>query len=236
MERLAIEGGEPVTRTPWPPWPVYEADEIEAVSRTLASGKVNYWTGETCRRFESAYAQFLGRRHAIALANGTVALELALHAFGIGPGDEVVVPSRTFIATASCAVARGARPVVADIDPVSQNITAETIEAVLTPRTKAVIPVHLAGWPCDMESIMALAARYDLIVIEDCAQAHGATLYGKPVGSFGHAAAFSFCQDKIISTGGEGGLLVLDDDEAWKRAWAYKDHGKSYDVVHRRDH
>ena len=233
---LALEGGAPVRATAFAPWPFYEQDEIDAVSQVLSSGLVNYWTGPQCTQFEQAYAAFCGRRHAIALANGSVALELALHAFGIGPGDEVVTTSRTFIASASCAVLRGATPVMADVDPVSQNITADGIRAVLTPRTRAVIVVHLAGWPCDMDPILELASAHGLRVIEDCAQAHGATYQGRPVGSFGTAAAFSFCQDKIISTGGEGGMLLLDDTAAWEKAWAYKDHGKSYDAVFRREH
>lgn len=218
------------------PWPHYEEDEVAAVAAILRSGQVNYWTGEQCKGFEEDYAAFTGRKHGIALANGTVALELALFAFGIGDGDEVITTSRTFIASASCAVARGAVPVIADVDPVSQNITVETIARVVTSSTRAIIAVHLAGWPCQMDEIMAFAEQRGIKVIEDCAQSHGATYHGKAVGSFGHAAAFSFCQDKIISTAGEGGMLVLDDDDAWKKAWAYKDHGKSYDAVYHRHH
>lgn len=219
-----------------PKWPHYEDDEIKAVSEVLKSGNVNYWTGEQGRLFEREYAHYLGRRHCIALANGTVALELALYALGVGPGDEVVTTCRTFIASASCAVARGAIPVVADIDPVSQNFTLESIRQVVTPRTKAIIAVHLAGWPCEMDEIMEFANSRGIWVIEDCAQAHGALYKGKPVGSIGHVAAFSFCQDKIISTGGEGGIVVMDDEAVWKKAWAYKDHGKSYDAVYNPQH
>lgn len=222
--------------TPFPPWPSFTEEEADAVREVILSNKVNYWTGTIGREFERDYALHVGRRHAIALHNGTLALELALYAFGIGEGDEVITTPRTFIASASCAVLRGARPVFADVDRDSQNITAASIERVITKKTKAIIPVHLAGWPCAMDEIMALANKHDLIVIEDCAQAHGATFKGKPVGSFGHAAAFSFCQDKIITTGGEGGMLVMDDEAAWARAWAYKDHGKSYDAVYNRQH
>ena len=168
-----------------------------------------------------------GGGHGIALANGSLALELALRAFGIGPGDEVVVTPRTFVASAFCVVLVGATPVFADVDRDSGNITAETIAAVLTERTRAVIPVHLGGWPADMAAIMALAAARGLKVIEDCAQAHGAEIGGRPVGSFGDAAAFSFCQDKIISTGGEGGFTSFQDDDAWEWAWSFKDHGKN---------
>ena len=227
---------EPVRTTAFAPWPHFEADEVAAVTRVLQSGKVNYWTGEEGTAFEREYADALGRKHAIALANGTVSLELALEALGIGEGDEVVTTTRTFIASASAAVARGATPVIADVDRDSQNLTAETVAAVLTPRTKAIIAVHLAGWPCDMDPLLELAADRGIAVIEDAAQAHGATYRGKPVGSFGTFGSFSFCQDKIITTGGEGGLLAMDDDELYERAWAYKDHGKSYDAVFRREH
>lgn len=234
--KLAIDGGDPVRREAFAPWPCFAADEIEAVTRVLTSGRVNFWTGTECTQFEAEYAQYAGVQHAITLANGTLALELALYALGIGPGDEVVVPSRTFIASASCVVARGAKPVLADIDAVSQTLTPDTIRAVLTPRTRAIITVHLAGWPCEMEPIMALAREHGLFVVEDCAQAHGARYQGRPVGSFGDVAAFSFCQDKIISTGGEGGMLLTNNTALWEKAWAYKDHGKSYEAVFRREH
>ena len=228
---LAVDGGPPVRRTAFSPWPHYAEDEVDAVAEVLRSGRVNYWTGETVSNFERNYAEALGVRHTIALANGTVALELALRALDIGPGDEVVVTSRTFVASASCIVAVGARPVFADVDPASQNVTAETIEAVLSPRTRAVILVHLAGWPSDFDSILPFTRRHGLKVLEDCAQAHGALYRGRPVGSFGDAAAFSFCQDKIITTGGEGGLLATNDDQLWKRAWSFKDHGKNPDKI-----
>ncbi len=221
---------------PFPPWPYFDADEIQAASEVLASGRVNYWTGEQCRCFEDEFAVFTGTRHAISLANGTLALELALHSLDIGPGDEVIVPARTFIASASCAVARGATPVIADVSPESQNITHETIRSALTPRTRAIVAVHLAGWPCDMDPILALAHEHGIKVIEDCAQAHGATYKGRPIGSLGNCAAFSFCQDKILTTGGEGGMLVTNDEHLWKKAWAYKDHGKSFDSVYHKSH
>lgn len=217
-------------------WPYYSADEINAVNAVLCSGKVNYWTGEECRQFEKEFASFCNCSYAIALANGTVALELALRALDIGSGDEVVVPSRTFVATASSVVNCGARPVFADVDRHSQNITADTIQKVLSSNTKAIIPVHLAGWPCDMDTILELAAKYKLKVIEDCAQAHGATYKGRPVGSLGDVAAFSFCQDKIISTGGEGGMLVTNNQDIWNKAWSFKDHGKSYDAIYNQTH
>lgn len=217
-------------------WPFFGDDEVRAVEAVLRSGKVNYWTGGEGQAFEREYAGAIGVPYAIALANGTVALELALAMLGIGPGDEVVTTPRTFIASASCAVMRGAVPVFADVDRDSQNITAASIERVLTPRTKAIIPVHLAGWPCEMDAIVDLARDRNIAVIEDCAQANGAQYRGRPVGSFGTFGAFSFCQDKIITTGGEGGLLATGDESLWSRAWSFKDHGKSYAQMFRTDH
>jgi dTDP-4-amino-4,6-dideoxygalactose transaminase len=222
--------------TAFAPWPSFSEEEIDAVSRVLRSGRVNYWTGEEGKAFETEFAAWSGTRYAIALANGTVALELALRALKIGPGDEVIVPSRTFVATASCVVACGAVPVCADIDLDSQNITAETIAAVLTPRTKAVICVHLAGWPCDMDPIMALCEKRGVYVIEDCAQAHGARYKGRSVGAIGHIGCWSFCQDKIITTGGEGGMVTTDRRDWFEAMWAYKDHGKSWAAVHAKQH
>ncbi len=235
-DHLALEGGEPVRKEPFAPWPLFTEDEIDAVTVVLRSGKVNYWTGEHGRLFEREYASFVGTRYAIAVANGTVALELALYALGVGPGDEVIVTSRSFIASASCVVMRGAVPIFADVDRDSQNISARTIARVLTPRTKAIVAVHLAGWPCDMDSIGTLAQERGLSVVEDCAQAHGAAYKGRQVGSLGHINAFSFCQDKILTTGGEGGLITTNDEELWRRAWSYKDHGKSYSAVYSKQH
>ena len=209
------------------PWPVYSEEEADAVRDVLRSGRVNYWTGEECRLFEQEFGEATGCEHAIAVANGTLALEIALRALGIGPGDEVVVTPRSFIASASCVVAVGGTPVFADVDPDSQNITAESIAAVLTPRTRAIICVHLAGWPCDMDPIMELAKDHSLDVVEDCAQAHGAYYKGRPVGSLGHVAAWSFCQDKILSTGGEGGMITTNDPILGARIWSLKDHGKN---------
>lgn len=222
--------------TPFAPWPSFTEEEADTVKQVLLSNKVNYWTGAEGREFEKEFAAACGVKHAIALANGTVALELALTALGIGPGDEVVTTSRTFIASASAIVMRGATPVIADVDPVSQNLTVETIRPLITPKTKAIIAVHLSGWPCDMDPILVLAKEYGLKVIEDCAQAHGARYKGRPVGSMGDVAAFSFCQDKIMTTGGEGGMLTTNDPALWEKAWAFKDHGKSFDAVYNREH
>ncbi len=218
------------------PWPSFTQEEADAVSRVLLSNKVNYWTGSECREFEQEFAAFAGTQYAVALANGTLALDVALKATGIGAGDDVVVTPRTFLASASCIVNAGANPVFADVDLNSQNITADTIAAVLTPRTKAVIVVHLAGMPAEMDGIMELAEKHGLRVIEDCAQAHGATYKGRSVGSIGHVGAWSFCQDKIMTTGGEGGMVTTNSKELWEKMWSYKDHGKSYDAVYHRPH
>ncbi len=217
-------------------WPYYSENEIAVADEVLRSGKVNYWTGDQGRKFEQEYASYCHVKYAVAVANGTVALELALRALGIGPGDEVIVPSRTFIASASSVVSCGARPIFADIEKNSQNISARTIQNALTLRTKAIIAVHLSGLPCDMDPISELAAKRDLKIIEDCAQAHGAVYKGRPVGSLGDVAAFSFCQDKIVSTVGEGGMLVTNNEKIWSKAWSYKDHGKSYDAVYKHNH
>ena len=216
--------------------PSFSQEEADAVHSVLLSNKVNYWTGRETREFECEFAGYTGCRYAIALANGTLALDLALEALGIGPGDEVVVTPRTFIASISSVVTVGAIPVFADVDENSQNLSAETIAKVITAKTKAIIVVHLAGIPADMDPIMALVEEHSLKVIEDCAQAQGALYKGQPVGSIGHVGAWSFCQDKIMTTGGEGGMVTTNDELLWSAMWSQKDHGKSYDAVYKREH
>ncbi|MBQ53130.1 MAG: aminotransferase, partial [Leeuwenhoekiella sp.] len=222
--------------TPFSPWPSFTEEEANAARDVLLSNKVNYWTGQEGREFEKEFAAWADCDYAIALTNGTVALDLALQALGVGAGDEVIVTSRTFLASASSIVTSGAVPVFADVDADSQNITTDSVRAVMTERTKAIICVHLAGWPCDMDPIMALAAKHGLFVIEDCAQAHGARYKGRSVGSIGHVGAWSFCQDKIMTTGGEGGMITTNDEALWSRAWSGKDHGKSWHAVYEREH
>jgi dTDP-4-amino-4,6-dideoxygalactose transaminase len=216
------------------PWPCFTEEEQEAVARVLLSNKVNYWTGEETRSFEREFAEWVGSAKAIAMANGTLALEAALKALGIGPGDEVIVTPRTFIASVSCVINEGAIPVFADVDRNSGVITPDTVRAVLSEATRAIIPVHLGGWPCDMEGFTTLALDGGVAVIEDCAQAHGATINGRNVGTFGEIGAWSFCQDKIITTGGEGGMVNTDNPELWSRMWSFKDHGKSFDEMYRK--
>jgi dTDP-4-amino-4,6-dideoxygalactose transaminase len=230
-ERLAIDGGTPVRVEPPPMWPKFAADEIAAVVEILRSGKVNQWTGRNVSLFERTFAELHEMPFALAVANGSLALESILRAYDVGPGDEVIVTPRSFIASASCVNLVGAKPVFADIDVDTEAITPATVAPLITRRTKAIIVVHLNGRPVDMPSFMELAARRDVLVFEDCAQAHGARIYGRLVGSFGHASAFSFCQDKIITTAGEGGMVLFNDEASWQRAWSYRDNGKNYNLA-----
>lgn len=222
--------------TAFPPWPQFTQEDADAVTRVLLSNRVNYWTGEEGRKFEPEFAVAVESRFAVVLNNGTVALDAALAALDIGPGDEVVVTPRSFIASVSCVVARGAVPVFADVDRDTQNLSADTIAPVLTPRTRAMLPVHLAGMPCDMDPIMALARERNIPVVEDCAQANGAKYKGQSVGAIGDVGAWSFCQDKILTTGGEGGMVTTQREELWSRLWSYKDHGRSWTAVYEREH
>ncbi len=218
------------------PWPSFTKEEGEAVKKTLLSNKVNYWTGKESILFEDEFAKWSRAKYAIAVANGTVALDIALKAINLEENDEVVVTPRTFIASVSSVVNIGAVPVFADVDMLSGNITADTISKVLTKKTKAIICVHLAGWPCDMDPILELAKKNNIKVIEDCSQAHGSLYKGRSVGTIGHIGAWSFCQDKIITTGGEGGMVTTNNKSLWKKMWSLKDHGKSYDAIFRKNH
>ena len=218
------------------PWPFFSDDEIQAVVNVLKSGRINQWTGDEVNAFEKEFSQYIGTKHAIALANGSLALDLALISFNIGREDEVIVTPRSFIASAGCVALRGATPVFVDVDPISQNITLETISKAVSPKTKAVIAVNLAGWPCDLKRIKSFCEQNKIVLIEDCAQALGAKFNGSMAGSFGDCAIFSFCQDKIMTTGGEGGMLVTNNPDIWEKVWSYKDHGKDYDTVFRQDH
>jgi len=222
--------------TPFSPWPSFSSEEADAVRDVILSNKVNYWTGQECRQFEAEFAAWSECEYAVAVANGTVALDLALKALGIGAGDEVIVTSRTFLASVSSIVNAGAVPVFADVDESTQNITPDSIRAEMTEETRAIICVHLAGWPCDMDPIMDIAREHDLKVIEDCAQAHGARYKGRSVGSIGHVGAWSFCQDKIMTTGGEGGMVTTNDSVLWSAMWSYKDHGKNWESVYSKQH
>lgn len=222
--------------TPFSPWPSFSEHEIDAVSEVLRSNKVNYWTGTHGKEFEAEFADWAAAKRSIALANGTLALDVAWHALGLKAGDEVIVTSRTYLASVSSIILAGATPIFADIDLDSQNITADSIAPLITSATRAICCVHLAGWPCEMDEINDLAKAHDLFVVEDCAQAHGATYRGKPVGALADIGAWSFCQDKIMTTGGEGGMVTTDNEEYWSKMWSFKDHGKSYEAVHSKNH
>jgi dTDP-4-amino-4,6-dideoxygalactose transaminase len=225
-----------VLDTPFSPWPSFTDEEADAARAVILSNRVNYWTGKECREFEREFAAWCGAKYAVSLANGTLALDVALKALGIGCGDEVIVTPRTFIASVSCVVNAGAVPVFADVETDSGNISARTIRPLITARTKGIVCVHLAGWPCDMDPIMALAEEHSLKVVEDCAQAHGARYKGRSVGTIGHVGAWSFCQDKIMTTGGEGGMVTTNDRALWSTMWSLKDHGKSWEAVYERQH
>lgn len=222
--------------TEFSPWPSYTEAEANAVHKILLTNSVNYWTGNECRVFEKEFATWCHTEYAVAVMNGTVALDLAFNALGVGFGDEVIVTPRTFLASVSSIVNAGAVPVFADVCKDSQNITPESVREKITSKTKAIVCVHLAGWPCEMGEMMALAKEFDLFVIEDCAQAHGANYKGRPVGSIGHIGCWSFCQDKIMTTGGEGGMVTTNDHELWSKMWSFKDHGKSWESVYVREH
>lgn len=217
-------------------WPHFDDDDIRVVSDILKSGKINRWTGTKNLEFEKAMCDFTGAKYCIAVSNGTSALELALVGLGLKRGDEVIVTCRTFMASASSVAVLGGVPVVADVDEDSQNITAETVRPLITPKTKGIIAVHLMGWPCDMDSLKALAKEHGLWVLEDCAQAHGAKYKGQSVGAIGDVGAWSFCQDKIITTGGEGGAVTTNNRATYLKMWAYKDHGRDYDLVYNTKH
>ncbi|MDB0046684.1 DegT/DnrJ/EryC1/StrS aminotransferase family protein [Candidatus Pelagibacter sp.] len=217
-------------------WPSFTSEEANSVRDVLLSNKVNYWTGNECREFEKEFAVWSNSKYAIALGNGTLALDSAFKALDIGVSDEVIVTARTYIASVTSIVNAGTIPIFADVDLNSQNITPESIRSKITKKTKAIVCVHLAGWPCEMDGIMDLAKEFNLYVIEDCSQAHGAKYKGKPVGSIGNIGCWSFCQDKIMTTGGEGGMVTTNDKSLWSKMWSYKDHGKSYEAVYERKH
>jgi dTDP-4-amino-4,6-dideoxygalactose transaminase len=217
-------------------WPQFNEKMIASVTQVLQSGKVNQWTSPLVANFEKKFAEYFGCKYAVAVFNGTVALELCLKALDLCAGDEVIVTPRTFIASASCAAWYGIIPKFVDVDPDSQNITLEHIKKAITPKTKAVILVHLAGWPCQLEEICQYCHEQGIYVIEDCAQSHGAKYNGKYAGTWGDINAWSFCQDKILTTCGEGGMVTTNNEQLYKRAWSLKDHGKGYDRVYNTQH
>jgi len=217
-------------------WPSFSRLEANSAKEVILSNKVNYWTGNEARLFEKEFAKFAGTKYAVALTNGTVAIDLALIALNIGSGDEVIVTSRTFLASVSSIINSGARPIFCDVSRDSQNMDVTKIKDLITKNTKAILCVHLSGWPCDMDEIKKISKEHKLYIIEDCAQAHGAKYKGLSVGSIGHIGCWSFCQDKIMTTGGEGGMVTTNSKKLWNKMWSYKDHGKSYTAVYSKKH
>jgi len=217
-------------------WPHFDNEDIKKASEILKSGKINYWTGLEGREFEKEFSSYVGVEHSVAIDNGTNALILAAHALGISKGDEVIMSPRTFVASAFSIMHLGAKPVFIDIDRNSQNMDSNLIEAAITPNTKAIMAIHLAGWPCEMDKIQEICDQHNLFLIEDCAQAHGAKYNNKSVGSFGDVNAWSFCQDKIMTTAGEGGMVTTNNKDYWSSVWSFKDHGKNYDTVYNKEH
>lgn len=213
------------------PWPYYDDEQLSNVTQILQSGKVNYWTGTHGKFFEKEFSVKFDVKYSVALANGSLALSCAYLALDLNEGDEIITTPRTFIATSSSAVLLGLKPVFVDVDINSGNITAENIEPAINKKTKAIVVVHLAGWPAEMDRICELARKNGLYIIEDCSQAHGAKINNKNVGTFGDMATWSFCQDKIITTGGEGGMLSTNNFEFFKKVWSFKDHGKAYEKI-----
>ncbi len=229
--KLALHGGLKAVSTPLPHWPSLDETAIKAVEQVLRSGKVNYWTGRRGMEFEQEYARWQGSKYAISVATGTAALHVSLSALGIGPGDEVIVPSYTFIASSFSIVQAGAIPRFADVNLEDHCLSVESAEKLVTRRTKAVMPVHLYGNVCDMDKIQAFARKHNLYVIEDNAEAFGGSYKGKKTGTLGDIAGCSFCQNKTFTTGGEGGMVTTDhEDLAWE-ARSFRDHG--YDVKER---
>ncbi len=202
--------------------PLLDGREEKYVLDAVRSGWISS-LGSYVTRFEQEFARFCGVQHAVSVSNGTVALHLALHALGVGPGDEVIVPSLTFVATANAVHYTGATPVFADVDPTTWCIDPEDVERRITPRTRAILPVHLYGHPAPMPALQELADKHHLILIEDAAEAHGAAIHGRRVGGWGRIAAFSFYANKIITTG-EGGMLTTDDEALAARCRTLRDH------------
>ncbi|MCC7300409.1 MAG: DegT/DnrJ/EryC1/StrS family aminotransferase [Verrucomicrobia bacterium] len=230
MAELAIKGGAKVFNGEFPMWPSFEESTIQKAMEPLRAGKVNYWTGPIGQQFEKAWAKWNGSRNAISVSNGTAALHVALASLGIGPGDEVICPSYSFIASSFCIMQAGALPVFADVTE-DHTIDPKAIESLINERTKAIIVVHLYGIVADMDPIMALAKKHNLKVVEDCAQCFGGVYKGKKAGTIGNAGCFSFCQSKHFTTGGEGGMVVTDDDDLAWECRSFRDHG--YDVKER---
>ena len=214
---------------------MYTKEQIQSVSNILRKNKTNYWTGNECKLFEEEFSKYIGNKYSIAVSNGSVALELSLKALNLKKGDKVIVSPRSFIISASCVLNMGLKPIFADVD-INGNLDIDGISKSYNKNVKAIIVVHLNGLSCDLDPILKFTKKNKIYLIEDCSQAHGAVYKGKFVGSFGDVATWSFCQDKIISTGGEGGMISTNDKKIWEQIWSYKDHGKNYQSVFFKKH
>ena len=230
MEKLAIEGGTPVNKENFPKWPSFSQKSIDMVSEPLKTGKVNYWTGNIGVEFEKAWAKWNGAKYAVTTTNGTSALHTAVAGLGIGPGDEIICPSYSFIASSFCVLQAGALPIFADVTD-SHTLDPQDIESKITEKTKAIIVVHLYGVVADLDPILAIARKHNLYVIEDCAQCFGGVYKGRKTGTVGDVGCFSFCQSKHFTTAGEGGAVITNNEDLWWNCQSFRDHG--YDVKER---
>ena len=215
--------------------PFYSKKSIQKIGPMLKSGKVNYWSGNEGKKFEKEFSNYLGNRYSVALSNGSVALEIALQALKLKKKDQIIVSPRSFIISASCTINLGLKPIFADVDS-NGNLNIEGIKKAYNKNIKAIILVHLNGLPCDLDPIVKFTKKNKIFLIEDCSQAHGAIYKGKKVGTFGDISTWSFCQDKIISTGGEGGLISTNNKKLWLKCWSLKDHGKNYNSAFFKKH
>ena len=216
-------------------YPSFNQQTLKKVQKVLKSGRVNYWTGNECKIFEDEFSKYLGNKFSVTVSNGSVALELALRALKLKRGDEVIVSPRSFIISASCVLNLGLKPIFSDVDE-NGNLSIEDIKKIYNKKVKAIIVVYLNGLSCDLDPILTFVKKNKLFLIEDCSQAHGAIYKGKKVGSFGDMSTWSFCQDKIISTGGEGGLISTNNKKLWLKLWSLKDHGKNYKTLFHKKH
>ena len=215
--------------------PFYSSKSIQKIGPMLKSGKVNYWSGNEGKKFEKEFSNYLGNKYSVALSNGSVALEIALKALKLKKKDQIIVSPRSFIVSASCTINLGLKPIFADVDN-NGNLNIEGIKKAYNKNVKAIIVVHLNGLPCDLDPIIKFTKKNKIFLIEDCSQAHGAIYKGMKVGTFGDISTWSFCQDKIISTGGEGGLISTNNKKLWLKCWSLKDHGKNFNSVFFKKH
>ena len=216
-------------------YPNFNQNTLKRVQQVLKSGRVNYWTGNECKEFEKEFSNYHNVKYSLTVSNGSVALEIALKALNLKKTDSIIVTPRSFVISASCVLNLGLKPIFADVDD-NGNLSVEGIKKVYNKNVKAIIVVHLNGLPCDLDPILEFVKKNKIFLVEDCSQAHGAVYKGKKVGSFGHISTWSFCQDKIISTGGEGGMISTNNTKLWLKLWSLKDHGKNYKSVFYKKH